>query len=97
LKVGIDYVHEKAKLRWNFSTRTFLNEAAFTYLARKNLILGLNTIIDPRTANVEKYDFAVSWSPADNSFVGLKHESKNKKSLELGKFFLFFNYSTALA
>jgi hypothetical protein len=96
-KVGIDFSNNKAKARWNINTRTLLAEASATYLARDNLVVGLNLLLDPKTQNLQKYDFGVSWAPADKAFVGLKHESLNKDALEFGKFFLFFQHAATLS
>lgn len=60
-------------------------------------MLGYNLILDPVTQNLEKYDFGLAWSPAENVFVGVRHESLTKEKLELGKvlFLLHHNVSTS--
>lgn len=51
--------------------------------------------MDPNTQILTKYDFGVAFEPANTLLIGLKHESLNKKNLELGKFYLYFlNYAT---
>ena len=90
---------QNSTTKFNFLTnvRTLLNEGSLTYLARSNFIVGLNYTFDIKTQNLEKYDFGLSWAPAVDSFVGLKHESLKKDKLELGKFFLFFQHNATLS
>ena len=96
-KVGLDLSNEKTKLKFLTNVRSLVSEGSFTYLARSNFILGANYIFDLKTQNLSKYDFGVSWSPAADAFVGLKHESANKDKFELGKFFLFFHHNATLS
>ena len=44
---------------------------------------------------MSKYDFGLSWEPAEKSMVGLKHESTSKDSISLGKFFLYFFHNAS--
>lgn len=90
LKVGFDLQNSSTKVKLLSNLRSFVTEGNFTYLARSNFALGANYVLDVKTQNLEKYDFGLSWSPADNAFVGLKHESTSKDSLSFGRFFLYF-------
>lgn len=77
--------------------RTLLGEVTVSHLARKNFALGGNFLVNVEKQNLEKYDFGLSWSPAANAFLGLKHESANKSKLELGKFFLYVHHAASSA
>ena len=96
LKTGIEFTNAYSKLKFLTNIRTFLVENHFTYLASPSLALGYNIVLDPKTSNIDKYDFGTTWEPASNCFVGLKHESLNKEHLELGKFFLYFHHNVSL-
>jgi hypothetical protein len=91
-RIGFDYAHEKAKLKWIFNLRSWVSETQFTYQVRPCLVFGTNFVLDATAKNLDKYDFGFTWSPADNAFVGLKHESTSKDALQFGKFFLFFQH-----
>jgi hypothetical protein len=75
--------------------RSFLVEHSLSYKARTNLALGYNLVFDPLAQNLDKYDAGLTWSPANNAFVGLRHESLNKKKLELGKFLFFLHHNVS--
>lgn len=77
--------------------RSLVLEKNFTYLARSNLMLGWNLVLGSRFSNLEKYDFGFTWEPSLGCFVGLKHESTNKDTLQLGKFFLMFHHNATAA
>ena len=96
-KTGIEFNNASTKLKFLTNLRTLLVEHNLTHLARPNLILGWNLILDPRVYNLEKYDFGATWEPSTNCFVGLKHESLNKEHLEIGKVFLYFHHNVSLA
>lgn len=76
--------------------RTFAVEHNLTYLARSNLTLGYNLILDSRTQNLEKYDFGVSWETAPLCYLGLKHESNSKDKLQIGNLSLYFHHIATL-
>jgi len=96
-KAGIEYTHANGRALFLLNLRSLVGETSFTYLARPNLVIGSNFIVNPKaTQQLEKYDFGVNWSPAGNAFVGLKHESINKKKIELGKWILNIHHAASL-
>ncbi|CDW87474.1 voltage-dependent anion mpp family [Stylonychia lemnae] len=96
-KAGLEYNTSCCKGKLIANLRSFLVEHNFTHKARSNFLLGYNIILDPVTQNLEKYDYGLSWSPAEGAFVGLRHESLSKEKLQLGKvlFLLHHNVSTS--
>jgi hypothetical protein len=46
---------------------------------------------------VTKYDFGVTWEPAEKCLVGFKHESTDKEKLSIGKFLFMFYHNTNTA
>jgi hypothetical protein len=91
-KVGLDYGDTSLRAKLLTNLRSVITEADISYLVQSDLILGANLIIDPQIQSVTKYDFGISWTPALNQLVGLKHESLNKNNFELGKFVLMFHH-----
>lgn len=85
----------KAKLLTNL--RTFVSEHQLTYLASPKVLVGYNLVLDPLAKNLDKYDWGLTWQPAAGAFVGLKHESTSKDTLQLGKFFLYFHHYASAA
>lgn len=96
-KIGAEYNTSNAKVKFYENIRTFVGELNMTYLARNNLALGTNLVLNAKAHQLEKYDFGASWSPASNAFVGLKHESLAKGKFEMGKLILFFHHNATLA
>lgn len=97
VKAGIDFSNENMRVNILANLRTLDLEKNFTYLARSNFILGCNMVLGSRFTNLEKYDFGFTWEPSLGCFVGLKHESTNKDTLQLGKFFLMFHHNASFA
>ena len=93
MKAGIDYSSESLKLKLLTNLSTFLQEATFSYLVKTNVLIGMNLVLNPTSRNLEKYDFGISWSPAAGAFVGLKHESISKDTLQFGKFLMYFMHN----
>lgn len=78
-KLGIEYGDESLRTRILTNLRSTMTEANLAYLVRSNLVVGANVIFDPKYQNLSKYDLGLSWTPATNQLVGLKHESLNAK------------------
>lgn len=68
-----------------------------THLASKNVVVGGDLLLNVQRQNLDKYNFGLSWSPAANAFVGLKHESANKDKLQFGKFLLYIHHTASAA
>lgn len=97
LKLGTEYNSANSKVKLYTNLRSLVTELNLTYLARTNLALGSNLVLNPQAKNLDKYDFGATWSPASGAFVGLKHESVAKDTLQIGKLFLFFHHNATLA
>lgn len=91
-KAGFDYATEKAKAKLWFNLCSFQTDGTVSYLAHKNLAVASNFVVNVKASTLDKLDWGLSWNPADNAFVGLKHESVSKQALSFGKFFLFVNH-----
>lgn len=94
-KTGVEYQNANMKLKCWLNTRDYTLENQFSYMIKSNHFFGWNLHLDPRNQKLMKYDFGFNWEPATNSVVGLKHESTNASSLQLGKFFLFFFHNAS--
>jgi len=94
-KAGLEYGCSCLKSKLLVNLRSFLTEHSLSYKARPDLVLGYNLILDPLTQNLDKYEAGLTWSPAENAFVGLRHESLNKKKVELGKILFFLHHNVS--
>ena len=92
-KVGFEYTSSKFRAKTLTNIRTLLGETSWTYLARSNFAIGGQFNLNLSNSNLDKYDFGFSWNPASSAFVGLKHESTNKKTIEFGRFLLNVNHA----
>ncbi len=81
IKAGIEYTNASTKLRVLANLRTFLVEHNLTHLARSDLLVGYNFVLDSRVQNLEKYDFGLTWEAAQGAMIGVKHESMSKEHL----------------
>jgi hypothetical protein len=93
LKTGLEWNCASVKAKALVNLRSFLLEHNLTYLARPNLLVGYNLILDPRTQNLEKYDCALNWEVAPGATVGLRHDSTSKDSLSLGRILLNLHHN----
>ncbi len=91
-KVGLEYISGNSRAKALFNVRTLLGDITFTHLVKSNFSLGANLLVNPHASTLEKYDFGFNWSPAAGAVIGLKHESINKKAIELGRFLLIVNH-----
>jgi hypothetical protein len=92
--VGLDFGSEKAKAKVLLNVKSLFSDVTMSYLCSKTgALVGANLLVDTKKQNLEKYDWGVNWSPAAGATIGLKHESINKNTLELGRFFLFVNHA----
>eukprot|EP00347_Sterkiella_histriomuscorum_P019948 403339679 len=96
IKAGLEFNNSQAKAKLLFNLRSLALEHNLTYLARSNLIVGYNLLLDSRTQNLEKYDFGLSWETAPACYLGLKHESNSKNQLQVGNVFLYFHHIATL-
>eukprot|EP00347_Sterkiella_histriomuscorum_P011118 403373691 len=96
LKSGVEVNNSNLKLKVLANLKTLLIEKNLTYLARPNLVVGYNLILDAKSQNLEKYDFGLSWAVANNAFVGLKHDSTSKDQLKLGKVLFYLHHNVSL-
>jgi len=52
-KLGIEYKNASVNSKFLANLRTTILEHNFTYQARPNLVVGWNTILDPRVQNLQ--------------------------------------------
>jgi Eukaryotic porin len=91
-KVGVEYNNAAAKAKVLTNVRSLLSEANVTYLY-KNYLFGGNFNVDLRGQKILSNELGLTWSPATGSRFGLLHKGADKKPLELGKFWLYFNHA----
>lgn len=94
-KAGFEYVSDKFRNKVLFNLRSHLIEDTWSYGWCSHFAIGGQFNLDPNTTNLEKYDFGFNWVLADKANLGFKHESVNKKALELGKLFLYVNHAAS--
>jgi len=62
-----------------------------------SIVAGMTLVFDAKNSKVTKYDVGTTFEPADNLFVGLRHETSIKEKMALGKtFLLFFHRASAI-
>ena len=96
-RAGLDYGSAVTKFRLVANLRTLLVEHYLTSLVRPNVQVGYNLVLDSRTQNIEKYDFGLTWEPTSGAFVGVRHESNSKGTLQLGKILFNFHHIASQA
>mmetsp|Transcript_20000 Transcript_20000/g.14710 ORF Transcript_20000/g.14710 Transcript_20000/m.14710 type:complete len:183 (+) Transcript_20000:386-934(+) len=90
MKVGIDFENRKLKFKDTYDLKSKLFEAALTYHCCKVSTLGAQFVYDVNAGKLTTYNAGAVWEPAENSFLGLKHESVDKENIKLGKFMFYF-------
>lgn len=63
-----------------------------THLHKKYL-LGANLNVDLRAQKILTNEVGLTWCPATGSRFGVLHRAVDKKPLEIGKFWLYFNHA----
>ncbi len=91
-KVGVEYNNTTAKAKVLTNVRSLLAEANVTYLY-KNYLFGGNFNVDLRGQKIVSNEVGFTWSPATGSRFGILHRGADKKPLDIGKFWLYFNHA----
>jgi len=97
IKAGFDFNNSTTKFKWVTNVRNFISEGTFTHHCCARWLVGGNFIVDPKLQILTSYNAGLTWEPADKAYVSFRHESVNKKKMELGKFYLYFFHCASSA
>ena len=91
-KVGAEYSNASTKAKALANVRSLHTVISLSHLY-KTYIFGAYFNVDVKKQEIINNEFGFVWNPASGSKFGIQHVAGEKKPLNLGKFWFYFNHA----